>query len=209
VGSWTLGPFAGTQTLRASAPTTSASDLDITATATTGLAAAINPHPDNPTSALVRSEIVIGVIVVDDLGNPRAGIAVNFAPLTSHFGQGTILSQSQNVMTNAQGVASVRYMMPDNAYAAGGIYASSSGVNTLQVNVSPMTGPPSEIRVTLPSDPVVAGGELGRQLAGLEGAIAFDLLPALLEGVEAQELVARGLEQHAVIATLELGLLLE
>jgi hypothetical protein len=35
VGSWTLGPFEGTQTLRASAPTTSASDVYITATATT------------------------------------------------------------------------------------------------------------------------------------------------------------------------------
>ena len=162
VGSWTLGPFAGTQTLRASAPTTSASDLDITATATTGLAAAINPHPDNPTSALVRSEVVIAVIVVDDLGAPKAGIAVDFAPLVSHYGQGTILSQSQDVMTNAQGVASVRYQMPDNVYAAGGVYASATGVNTLQVNVSPMTGPPSEIRVTLPNDPVVAGGELGR-----------------------------------------------
>jgi adhesin/invasin len=163
VGSWTLGPFAGVQTLRASAPTTSASDADFTATATTGQAAAINVHPDNPESALLRSEITLSVIVVDDLGNPKAGIPVTFTPMTSpYFGQGTVLPPSDNVMTNAQGVASVRYQMPDNIQGAAGVFASTSGVSTLQVSVTPVTGPPSEIRVTLSETPVTAGADLGQ-----------------------------------------------
>ena len=52
-------------------------------------------------------------------------------------------------------------------------------------------------------------GELGGQLARREGGIAFHGFPSLLEGVEAQELVARRLEQDPVVASLELGLLLE
>jgi adhesin/invasin len=163
VGSWTLGPFAGTQTLRASAPTTSASDVDFTATATTGLAAAINAHPDNPTSALLRTEITLSVIVVDDMGNPKAGIPISFATVTSpYFGQGTVLEPSQNVLTNAQGVASVRYTMPEYLQGAAGVLASGSGLPTLQVNVTPVTGPASQILVTLPNTAVVAGGDLGQ-----------------------------------------------
>jgi adhesin/invasin len=162
VGSWTLGPIAGTQTLRATAE--GASDLYITAQAATGNAALIKPHPDNPTSALLRTEITLSVIVVDDIDRPKAGVPVNFAPITSHFGQGMIVSQSQNVMTNAQGVASVRYIMPDNVYAPGGVYADVSGLTRLQINVTPQVGPPSEIRVTLSETPVVAGGNLGQPM---------------------------------------------
>ena len=162
VGSWTLGPFGGTQTLRASAANGTA-EVDITAQATTGQAALIRTHPDNPTAALVNTEVTLAVIVVDDIERPKAGVAVNFAPLTSQvYGGGTIVSQSQNVMTNAQGVASVRYRMPNNVYAPGGITASSAGVPDLQVHISPMVGPAAEIRVTLSSTPVSAGSDLGR-----------------------------------------------
>jgi hypothetical protein len=163
VGSWTLGPFAGTQTLRASAPATSASDVDFTAQATTGAAALITAHPDNPTSAILQSEITLSVIVVDDLGNPEAGVPISFAPVTSpNFGQGTVLTPSQNIMTNAQGVASVRYLMPDHLHASAGVLVSGPELQSIQINVTPVTGPPSEIRVSLPTTPVAAGGDLGR-----------------------------------------------
>jgi hypothetical protein len=79
-----------------------------------------------------------------------------------NFGQGTVLPPSDNILTNAQGVASVRYQMPDNVQGAAGVFASSSGVPTLQVSVTPVTGPPSEIRVTLPETPVAAGADLGQ-----------------------------------------------
>ena len=160
VGKWTLGPLAGTQTLRASAE--GALDVDFTAQATTGAAALIKAHPDNPTSAVLRTEITLSVIVVDDIDRPKAGVPVSFAPLTSHFGQGTVLAPSQNVLTNAQGVASVRYLMPDNLYAVGGVQASSPGLPPLQMNVSGMTGPAAEIRVTLPTTEVTAGSDLGQ-----------------------------------------------
>ncbi len=161
VGSWTLGPFGGTQTLRATTP--DGSHVDITAQATSNQAALIRAHPDNPTAALVRTEITLSVIVVDDIDRPKAGVAVSFAPLSSQlYGGGSVIAPSQDVMTNAQGVASVRYVMPDNTLAPGGVDASSPGVPTLRMNVSPRTGPPSEILVSLPSTPVAAGGDLGR-----------------------------------------------
>src|SRR5262245_16871042 len=51
--------------------------------------------------------------------------------------------------------------------------------------------------------------EVGRQLAWAERRVALDGDPALLEGVEALELVLRRLEQDAVVAPLELRLLLQ
>ena len=166
VGSWTLGPFAGTQTLRASAE--GASDLDITATATTGQAALITAHPDNSMSALMGAEINLAVIVVDDLGNPKAGVPVSFAPRTSpHFGQGSVIEPSQNVMTNGEGVASVRYVMPTHPYANGGVHASSPGLPPLEIGVTPETGPPAEIRVIQPTGTVVAGSDIGQLMFGV------------------------------------------
>ena len=51
--------------------------------------------------------------------------------------------------------------------------------------------------------------EVGRKLPWAERRITLDCLPALLESVEALELVARRLEQDSVVAALELGLLLQ
>ena len=159
-GSWTLGPISGTQTLRATAPGTD--DADFTARARTGTASLITAHPQNPTSAIPGREITLSVIVLDDIGEPLAGVPISFAPITSHFGQGTVLAPSQNVMTNAQGVASVQYVMPTNVYANSGVIASGSGLQDRQIHVSPVVGPAAEIRVTLPTTTVVAGGDLGR-----------------------------------------------
>jgi adhesin/invasin len=162
VGSWTLGTLAVGNTLRASA-SGAAQDIDFTAMATTGQASRIVPHAINPTSALVRSEITLRVIVLDDIDRPKAGVPVSFAPITSQvYGSGTVLAPSQNVLTDEDGVASVGYVMPDNVYAPGGVMASVTGLPSLQVNVSPMVGPASQIKVTLPSTPVVAGADLGR-----------------------------------------------
>jgi hypothetical protein len=51
--------------------------------------------------------------------------------------------------------------------------------------------------------------EIRRQLARSERRVALDRDPALLEGIEALELVAGRLEQDAVVAAFELRLLLE
>ncbi len=62
------------------------------------------------------------------------------------------------------------------------------------------TGRPSRVELE---------GEVGRQFPGREHGIALDGLPPLLEGVEALELVARRLEEDAVVAALELRLFLQ
>jgi hypothetical protein len=140
VGSWTLGPIAGTQTLSASAE--GASDVYFTAQAATGAATLIKAHPDNPTEALLGAEVTLSVIVVDDIDRPKAGVPITFAALTSpHFPPGTVLAPYENVMTNAQGVASVRYVMPDQIHGPGGVSASGAGMPTLQVTVVPMSPP--------------------------------------------------------------------
>ena len=140
VGSWTLGPIAGTQTLSASA--VGASDVYFTAQAATGAATLLKPHPDNPTEALLGAEIVLSVIVVDDIDRPTAGVPITFAALTSpHFPPGTVLAPYENVITNAQGVASVRYVMPDHIHSPGGVSASGPGMPTLLVTVVPVSPP--------------------------------------------------------------------
>lgn len=160
-GSWTLGPLSGTQTLRASAPTVGL-DAEFTAKARLGVASLITAHPQNPTTAIPGREITLSVIVLDDVGDPLAGVPIGFAPISGQVhGGGTVLPPT-TVTSDAQGVASVRYVMPTSVYGNGGVVASGSGLQSLQMNVSPLVGPPAEIRVTLPSDPVVAGGDLGR-----------------------------------------------
>ena len=160
-GSWTLGPLSGTQTLRASAAGTN--DADFTARAGTGAASLITRHPQNPTTAVPGREITLSVIVLNDVGEPKAGVPVDFASFpTMHPGAGMVLAPYQGVLTNAQGVASVRYVMPTNVYAPAGVYASSSGLQQLQINVSPLIGPAAEILVTLPNTTVIAGGDLGQ-----------------------------------------------
>jgi hypothetical protein len=89
-------------------------------------------------------------------------VPIDFAPIAGQIhGSGTVLPPAR-VTSDAQGVASVRYVMPTSVYGTGGVIASGSGLQSLQMNVSPLVGAPAEIRVTLPSDPVVAGGDLGR-----------------------------------------------
>ena len=160
-GSWTLGPLSGTQTLRASAPGVGL-DAEFTARARLGIASLLTAHPQNPTTAIPGREITLSVIVLDDVGDPLAGVPIDFAPISGQIhGGGTVIPPAR-VTSDAQGVASVRYVMPTSVYGNGGVVASGSGMQPLQMNVNPLAGPPKEIRVTLPSDPVVAGGDLGR-----------------------------------------------
>ena len=159
VGGWTLGPLTGVQTLRASAPGV-ALDVDFTATANSSNAVQLLLHQQTPTSARFGETITISVTAVDAAGLGKAGVTVNFAPIPSNFGAGTVTDPVQ--VTNAQGVASVRYTMPTNVYAIAGVDASSSGLATLRVNVDGVVGPAARIIASLPTNNVVAGADLGR-----------------------------------------------
>ena len=159
VGSWTLGPISGTQTLRASTP--QANDADFTAQARTGIASLISAHPQNPTSAVPGREITLAVIVRDDIGEPLGGVAVDFAPSPSQIAPGTVLPPSR-VTSDAQGVASVRFVMPGTVHMNTHVDVSGTGMQTLRLTVSPLLGPPKEIRVTMGTGSTAPGGELGR-----------------------------------------------
>src|SRR5437016_6088185 len=104
VGSWTLSPTAGQNTLTASSGTLSGSPVTFTATGTAGAAATIAANSATSQSATAGTAVSTppSVIVKDANGNPGAQAAVTFAVAP---GNGTITGASQT--TNASGVATV------------------------------------------------------------------------------------------------------
>src|SRR5438128_1915844 len=104
VGSWTLSPTAGQNTLTATSGTLSGSPVTFTATGTAGAAATIaaNSPPTQTAPAGTAVAAPPSVIIKDANGNPVAGVAVTFAVTP---GNGTITGGSQT--TNASGVATV------------------------------------------------------------------------------------------------------
>ena len=129
----------------------------------TGHAVQLIRRSQNPTSAPVGSEVTLSVVAVNALGAGVARVPVNFAPISATSGMGTVLDPSLDVLTNAQGIASVRYIMPTNLYASGGVVATSLGLANLQVDITAVPGPPAEIRVTLAgTGSTVAGADIGQ-----------------------------------------------
>src|SRR5437879_7156617 len=81
VGSWTLSPTAGQNTLTASSGTLSASPVTFSATGTVGAAATIAAN--SPTSQTAPAGTAVGsppsVIIKDANGNPVAGVEIGRA----------------------------------------------------------------------------------------------------------------------------------
>src|SRR5205085_487694 len=104
VGSWTLSPTAGTNTLTATSGSLTGSPVTFTATGTAGAGATIAANSPTSQSATARSlhDALPILIVKDANGNPVGGVAVTFAVAP---GNGTITGGSQT--TNGSGVATV------------------------------------------------------------------------------------------------------
>jgi adhesin/invasin len=106
VGSWTLGPAAGTQTLVARV--TNLPDVVFTATAVPGAASVITAVSTPNLGSLVVANAQAApstpqVRVTDSQGNPIQGITVTFA--LGNANSGTITGETQT--TNANGIATL------------------------------------------------------------------------------------------------------
>ena len=81
VGSWTLGPIAGANTLTATAPGLAGSPVTFTASATVGAAASITKRSGDNLTA--QAGMTLGtpheVLVTDANGNPVSGVRVDWA----------------------------------------------------------------------------------------------------------------------------------
>src|SRR5205085_2214735 len=105
VGSWTLSPTAGSNTLTATSGSLSGSPVTFTATGTAGAAATIAAN--SPTSQSATAGTGVGsppsVIVKDANGNPVAGVAVTFTPALGRWP----LAPTPPVSTGSDGMAAV------------------------------------------------------------------------------------------------------
>jgi len=159
VESWTLGTLAGANTLLASAGPLS---VTFSATALAGAATQIASYAGDLQTAVVNTAVVVApsARVIDQYGNPVAGVAVTFAVAT---GGGSVTGATQT--TNTAGVATV------GEWTLGSIV----GPNTLTAAAPGLTGSP----VTFTAGSVAAAA---RQIVATSGdgqtAIVGGAVPA-------------------------------
>src|SRR5207253_582284 len=135
VGSWTLGPTAGQNTLTAMSGGLWGSPVTFSATGTAGAAATMAANSATSQSATAGTAVSTppSVIVKDGNGNPVAQVAVTFAVAP---GNGTITGASQT--TNASGVATV----------GSWTLSATAGPNTLTATSTGLSGSPVTFSAT-------------------------------------------------------------
>src|SRR5438477_84417 len=135
VGSWTLSPTAGPNTLTATSTGLSGSPVTFSATGTAGAAATIAANSATSQSATAGPAVQgpPSGIVKDANGNPVTGVAVTFAVAP---GNGTITGGSQT--TNGSGIATV------GSWTLG----ATAGSNTLTATSGSLTGSPVTFTAT-------------------------------------------------------------
>ncbi len=162
VGSWTLGPAAGANTLTATSAGLSGSPVTFSATGTTGQATTIALNAGNGQSAVAGNAVPIApsVKITDAGNNPVSGVAVTFA-VTG--GGGSVLPVG-SVLTNASGIAAV------TSWTLG----TTAGSNTLTATATGLTGSPVTFSATGTAGPaatIVLNGGNG-QSATVNTAVA-------------------------------------
>jgi adhesin/invasin len=143
IGAWILGPAPGDNTL--SATVTGLAPVTFLATATGGTAVTMQPL------SLVTQNGVAGqnatsppsVVVRDALGNPVAGVTVNF---TVTAGSGTLQGAQQ--VTNANGIATVTTWTFGTVAGLNTVIASSTGLANVFFNGQGIGGIPVTFAVT-------------------------------------------------------------
>jgi len=137
VGSWTLGPAAGANTLTASASGVTGSPVTFTAAGTAPVATAMTKQGGDAQSAAVSTAVTTApsVKLVDISGNPVSGVAVTFAVAS---GGGSITGGGAT--TNSLGIAAV------GSWTLG----ATAGANTLTATAtgSGITGNPATFTAT-------------------------------------------------------------
>jgi adhesin/invasin len=129
VGSWTLGPAVGTNTLTASGANLAGSPVTFTATGTVGVAKNIALHGGDGQTVDAGTAVATppSVLVTDAHGNPVAGVSVAFSVFS---GGGS--AAGTPALTNASGIATV------GSWALG----TTPGPNTLRATVTGLSGSP-------------------------------------------------------------------
>jgi hypothetical protein len=136
VGSWTLGPSAGPNTLSASSA--SLASVSFTATATAGAAASITKNGGDNQTAVVGTAVAIqpSVLVKDANGNPTPGVTVTF---TVASGGGSVAGAG--AVTNAAGIATVGSWTLGPIVGANVLNATTGSLGAVSFNASSTSGP--------------------------------------------------------------------
>jgi adhesin/invasin len=137
VGGWTMGTAAGANTLTASAAGVNGSPVTFTVTASAGAPKTITKQGGDNQTASPNEAVVVkpSVKVVDQFGNPVAGVTVTF---TIASGSGTVSGGSAT--TDAAGIATV----------GNWTLGPSQGANTLTATIAGtgVTGNPATFSAT-------------------------------------------------------------
>ena len=139
VGSWTLGPVAGTNEL--SATVDGLTPVTFTATGTSGAPAILTIHGGNDQTATVGTAVTSpSVLVTDASGNPLAGVTVVFAVVA---GGGQVTGES--ALTNASGVATVGSWTLGTTPGVNQLSATVDGLEPVTFNATATVGAPASI----------------------------------------------------------------
>ena len=135
VGSWTLGPTAGPNTLTATGPGLTPASLTFTATGLAGSPARVVANGGNNQTAMAGRPVTTApsVKVTDANGNPVSGFTVTFA-VTG--GGGSVTGGS--AVTNANGIATV----------GSWVMGTATGPNTLAATAGSLQGSPVTFTAT-------------------------------------------------------------
>ncbi len=159
VGSWTLGPTAGTNMLTATSEVLPGSSVTFTATGLAGSAPLLAVNDGDNQSVFVGAQVATApsVIVLDQSNNPQVGVEVTFAVMS---GAGSITGPIQT--TGADGVARV------GNWTLGSI----PGTNTLTATSDGLTGSPVTFTATglAPPVPPVVGEFYNSSEPGCDGS---------------------------------------
>ena len=188
VGSWTLGPAPGSNTLTATSTGLTGSPLTFTATGTVGAATQIAINGGNSQTATVGTAVATlpSVIVRDVQNNPVSGVSVTFSVAT---GGGSITGGTTT--TNASGIATV------GSWGLG----TTPGSNTLTATSPGLTGSPLTFTATgtvgAATQIAINGGDsqtatVGTAVATAPSVLVRDALSNPVSGVSVTFSVASG-----------------
>jgi hypothetical protein len=147
VGSWTLGPAVGTNTLTATSTGLTGSPMTFNAAGIVGSPTTIALNAGNGQSATAGTAVAVApsVRVTDALNSPVAGVAVTFAVAS---GGGSITGASTT--TNASGIATLGSWTLGTTAGANSLTATSLGLtgSPLTVTATGTSGTPTRYVVT-------------------------------------------------------------
>ncbi|HUQ48057.1 MAG TPA: invasin domain 3-containing protein [Gemmatimonadaceae bacterium] len=159
VGSWTLGPAAGLNSLAATSGSLSGSPVTFNATATAGAAGALSIVAGNNQSAIVGTNVATspGVKVTDLNGNAVAGATVTFTVLS---GGGSVIGAA--AISDATGIATLGSWKLGPAVGTNTMNATAGGLAPVTFTATGTAGPAANIAANAGNNQsAVAGTPVG------------------------------------------------